>query len=264
MRNIAAYLGVYNDRRNTLLIPGGIDGSDLLNNGLYVALNKVPTDDGSWATAPYEAQYLKLYDVTAPSTTPGVATGPNAYGYVIGSSVTFTWTAAPADGEGVTPTYKIAVTINGNTTYYYNANTTLTISAAVGQILSITVQSVNPNDQSVTGATSAASQIKVLDTNGDEDGDGMSNGNEDQYAGTNPLDPNSILRVSSITRPDATQVSVTWKSVAGKTYQLQTASAPGPSENYSNIGSPQVATGPSTNYSVAGSAPAFYRVRVLP
>jgi glycosidase len=64
VKNIAAYLGTDPTRRDNFLIPGGISGSDLISQGLFVALNRVPLADGDWATAPYEAQYLKLYDVT--------------------------------------------------------------------------------------------------------------------------------------------------------------------------------------------------------
>src|SRR6185369_7931268 len=66
VRNIAAYTAIDGTRRNTWLIPGNTTGSNLLNNGLFVLMKKVPTTDGAWATDPYEAQYLKLYDVTPP------------------------------------------------------------------------------------------------------------------------------------------------------------------------------------------------------
>ena len=36
---------------------------------VFVALNPVPSDD-HLETAPFEAQYVKLYDVTAPATRP--------------------------------------------------------------------------------------------------------------------------------------------------------------------------------------------------
>src|SRR6185369_12495803 len=65
VRNIAAYTGIDPDRRGYWLIPGNVFGSNLLNNGLFVLLKKVPTSDSAWGTDPFEAQYLKLYDVTA-------------------------------------------------------------------------------------------------------------------------------------------------------------------------------------------------------
>jgi len=67
--NIAAYTAQDPNRRRAFLFrgngPGGsIRGSDLLAKGLLVLMNKVPITDGAWATHPYEAQYLKLHDVT--------------------------------------------------------------------------------------------------------------------------------------------------------------------------------------------------------
>ena len=44
--------------------------------------------DANWATAPFEAQYLKLYDVTAPTGTPGPGNPPNVYAYVVGNTAT--------------------------------------------------------------------------------------------------------------------------------------------------------------------------------
>jgi hypothetical protein len=67
--NIAAY-GAQDPKRPTAMLfqgsgPGGsIRGSELLSNGLFVSMRKVPASDGAWTTAPYEAQYLKLHDVT--------------------------------------------------------------------------------------------------------------------------------------------------------------------------------------------------------
>jgi hypothetical protein len=42
---------------------GSVRGSELLANGISVQMNKVPTSDGAWRTAPYEAQYLKLREM---------------------------------------------------------------------------------------------------------------------------------------------------------------------------------------------------------
>ena len=138
-------------------------------------MKKVPTTDGAWATAPFEAQYLKLYDVTAPSTTAGIPTPPNAYFYTIGTSTTISWNAAPADSEGIVPCYKVNVTINGNTTSFVTCSTSATINGLMGQTASVTIQTVNPSDNTVTGPSSTPATIKFLDPNADEDGDGMLN-----------------------------------------------------------------------------------------
>jgi glycosidase len=64
VKNIAAYTGSDPHRRDATLWLGNRDGSDLLANGIFVALWAVPSDDAGWARAPFEAQYLKLLDVT--------------------------------------------------------------------------------------------------------------------------------------------------------------------------------------------------------
>ena len=54
-----------------------VEPRNLLSGGVVVFLNKVPVTDSGWTNAPYEAQYLKLYDVT-PTTVTIAATMPNA------------------------------------------------------------------------------------------------------------------------------------------------------------------------------------------
>ena len=68
VRNIAAYTAIDPNRRNYWLWGSGIAGSNVLANGVFVSLNPVPTSNAGWTTAPFEAQYLKLYDVTPPAT----------------------------------------------------------------------------------------------------------------------------------------------------------------------------------------------------
>jgi hypothetical protein len=259
VRNIAAYTGVDANRRSYFL--NRKTGDQLLDNGLFVGMKKVPTSDGTWATAPFEAQYLKLYDVTAPTGTPGSANPPNSYGYVVGNTATLSWTAAPPDSEGIVPAYKVSVTINGNTTVYYTTSTSLTFAVTPGQTITVTVQAVNPSDNTVGGGTSAQSTIKIIDGAADDDGDGMSNASEDA-AGTNPFSSVSILRITNIAYLPPNSVSVSWNSVTGKTYQVETATVPnGP---YGSIGSPITANGPSTTQVVNAPLPAFYRVSVVP
>ena len=59
------------------------------------------------------------------------------------------------------------------------------------------------------------------DDNDDNDGDGMSNDAE-ALAGTDPEDPNSLLKINSVVR-DADAMSITWTSVSGKVYRLEYA-----------------------------------------
>jgi hypothetical protein len=62
VRNIAA---VTDQRRGVCLWGSGRSGADLLQNGIFVSLNSVPTGDAGWDNAPFEAQYLKLIDVSS-------------------------------------------------------------------------------------------------------------------------------------------------------------------------------------------------------
>jgi glycosidase len=61
VQNLAAFA---NAQSTTGLWPAPRNGSDLLANGIGVQLNAVPSDVAGWAQKPYEAQYLKLVDVT--------------------------------------------------------------------------------------------------------------------------------------------------------------------------------------------------------
>src|SRR5262249_9663056 len=79
------------------------------------------------------------------------------------------------------------------------------------------------NNAGIEGSFSPNSSGTILlDPNGDNDGDGMNNANED-IAGTNPLDANSLLRILSLANGNL----LTWSSVSGKTYRvLATANLP--------------------------------------
>jgi hypothetical protein len=266
VKNIAAYTGIDGTRRDVWQWNVARTGSDILSAGIYVAMNKVPTVSGTWAVAPYEAQYLKLYDVTAPTATPSQPAGPNPYPYETGTSATFSWNAVAADSEGVVPGYKVNVVTNGGTTSFITTGTTYTVSGTYGSNVSITVQAVNPGDTTSAGPASISSgSIKLLNPAADEDGDGMANATE-KAAGTNPLNNASIFAVKSITRSGNT-VTVTWSSVAGKNYVLQSRAAL-TSGTWGDIGGSTTAgTGGDVSYpdTVSSGDPAkYYRVRIAP
>ncbi len=254
VRNIAAYTGADPNRRNAWLWNGsnGFSGNTILQNGVFVSLNPVPTTDAGWATNPFEAQYLKVYDISAPNTP---APGPqitNSYAYALGNSVTFTWSADP----NVNPSYTVTVTVNGGTPFtVMTTGTSYTYTGNFGDSVTITVSATN-QDSSASSGTSSGATVRLLDPNADNDHDGMTNAAEDT-AGTNPLDPNSVFRVTSVT-----STSVTWSSVSGKRYQLETASTPG--GIYSPVGSPVVAGGNSTSQSISVTPPVYFHVRIVP
>ena len=64
VKNLAAYTGIDSQRRDVWQWATPRSGKDLLTNGVYVHLNRVPVDAAAWKNAPWEPLYLKLYDVT--------------------------------------------------------------------------------------------------------------------------------------------------------------------------------------------------------
>jgi len=275
-KNIAAYTAINGNRRNIWQWrtnqadessgPAPRSGSDVINNGIFVGMNRVPLADGTWATAPYEAQYLKLYDVTAPTVTPSQPAGPNVFAYEIGSNVQFAWNAVAADSEGVTPTYRVNISINGGApTVIYTSGTHYTVNAAEGQNVAVTVQAVNPSDNTQVGSASTSSgAINLLSSAADQDGDGMANGSE-KTAGTNPLDRASIFRCTDASSSAAGQFTVTWSSVPGKSYQVETLGEL--TNTWGDIGPVHVAGGGEFTKSYtdtnASGTKKFYRVKVL-
>ncbi len=265
VRNIAAYLGTDPNRRNSFLIPGGISGGDLLSQGLYVAMNRVPISDGAWATAPYEAQYLKLYDVTPPPVPGTPAPGPALFGTVIGNQVTFTWTAA-SDSEGGVAGFHLQIGTTAGGLDLFNSQVTATsqsVTVPFGTTLYARVQQIN--NAGIAGPSSSASAaVLTLDPAADTDGDGQPNDSE-QGAGTDPRSSASVLRATAAS-VSGNDVNLTVSTVSGKKYQLETSTSLY-SLSWNNIGPTVTATGPSTVFTATGGAgdpKRFYRVRVVP
>src|SRR5262249_15906992 len=122
VRNISAYTGSDPNRRNTWLWNwnNGFSGSTVLSGGVFLSLNPVPATTGGWATAPFETQYLKLYDISAPNTPAPSPQVTNVYSYTLGNSITFSWSADP----NVNPSYMVTVTVNGGTPFTVNTTAT--------------------------------------------------------------------------------------------------------------------------------------------
>lgn len=262
-RNIAAYLGPNNEypnRRDTLLWGAtGYTRSDLVNNGLFVSLNPVPATDAGWGFAPFEAQYLKIYDVT-PLSQPSAA--PAVSSYALDGSVTFTWNPV-TDSEGLTPRYRLTVTRSDSVVQTFETiATSYTVSGLPnGVTATAAVIALNPNDTSVASAPSSASnQTLSLTSTGDNDGDGVSNAAE-ITAGTNPLDSTSVFKIVSITSGAGGAITITWNAVSGKTYTVE-ASSNLVSGNWTPIAT-NLTTGNYTD-SNPGAGNKFYRVKVGP
>ncbi|MGH8046481.1 MAG: alpha-amylase family glycosyl hydrolase [Chthoniobacterales bacterium] len=261
VKNIAAYLGADGNRRSYWLWNGstGYTGAQLKNNGVAIFLKKVPTTNGAWATAPYEAQYLKVYDVTplpAPSSPPTVSP------YALDGSAPFTWNAV-VDPEGLTSIYRVTVTrSDGPVTSFETSTTNYTVTGIPsGATATATVVTLNPNNTTIASSPTASSpQTFSLTSTGDNDGDGMSNAAE-ITAGTSPLDPTSLFKITSIAPAPGGGMTITWDAVPGKTYTVE-ASTNLSANNWTTLAT-GLTTGTYTDHNPDPGSE-FYRVRTGP
>lgn len=162
VKNLAAYAQFDPNRPEDWLWnggSGGVAGSNLLANGVAVSLNAVPTTSTGWTNAPFEALYLKLYDVTPPAALPApIATNS----YVIGTNVVFSWPAAVDNIGGVSGYYVTVGTSPGASDVFagFVAGTSLTVSGNYGADLYAEVAAVN--NAGVQGVFSASSSGVAL------------------------------------------------------------------------------------------------------
>ena len=232
VKNIAAYPGADSSRRSYWLWDaGGIVGSNLLANGLPVSLNSVPANSTGWTNAPYEAQYLKLYDVTPPAT---LAAPTTTSSYVIGNTVAFNWLPLN-DPEGGVSGYQVIVGTSPGASNVFNGivqGTTLTVTNVYGATLYAQVSAIN--NAGIQGAVSASSAKVTL------------------------VDPNWIpilsMQGSSV---------LSWTSISGLTYQIWSTSDLG--TPFTTLGGVIAAFGPTTQSTNNFADPLrFYRVQVFP
>ena len=236
VKNIAAYTASDPNRRNYWLWgANGITGDNLLNNGVYVSLNPVPSTDTAWATAPFEAQYLKLYDVTPPAS-PAAPSTPRSYALI--TNVTFSWPAVVDPDGGISGYHVMIGTLLGGSNIF-NAivsGTNVTVTSSYGATLYARVCALN--NAGIEGSASTSS------------------------AGTILLDPNTVRPLLSLTLTNGTVLH--WSSFSGGVYNvLATMDL---KTNFAPIASSLTATGAAAKYSdsTATNSPRFYRVNLLP
>jgi len=231
-KNIAAYLGADPGRRGYWLWgANGIAGSNLLSGGVPVSLNAVPTNSVGWSNAPFEAQYLKLCDVTPPA---ALAAPTTAGPYVIGNAVMFNWLPL-IDPQGGVSGYQVMLGTAPGASDVFNGivpDATLTVTNVYGATLYAEVSAIN--NAGISGPASAASAGVVL------------------------VDPNWIPVLSM---QDSSVLS--WTSVSGKNYQVWSTTDLG--IPFTNIGGVITATGSTTQSTNTFPDPVrFYRVQVFP
>jgi glycosidase len=265
-RNLAAYTARDANRDDVWLWGAGITGANLKSGGFFVSLNKVPDSQAAWSAAPFEGQYLKLYDVTPPP-----SPAPLANYYEIGSSGTFTWVSNAGPDDNVTSWLvevfdgdgdPVAAATVAAAQYTFNGTPGETYRARITAISVAGIASSAPG-QSDAGAPnpgSTTTAVQLLSAAGDQDGDGESNADE-QAAGTNPLSAASVFRVTGVLR-NGGSVEVSFSSVAGLTYQLETSTTL-LDGSWSDTGVPLEAVGASSMISApVDGGRRFYRVRV--
>ncbi|HUA67833.1 MAG TPA: hypothetical protein VMA13_04730, partial [Candidatus Saccharimonadales bacterium] len=234
VKNIAAYERIDPNRRNDWLWgTNGITGSAFLTNGVFVSLNSVPTTASGWTNAPFEAQYLKLYDVTPP---PALAAPTTTSNYVIGNSVTFSWLPLN-DPDGGVSGYQVVVGTSPGASDVYDGivqGTALTVTSVFGATLYAQVSAIN--NAGIQGPFSPNSTGVLL------------------------LDPNSIPSIVSLTSGNL----LTWSSVSNRIYQVMAAT--NLAAGFIPISGVITATGPATLYLDIGATNSqkFYRVEMFP
>lgn len=222
VRNIAAYDGIDPGRRGQWLWGAdGRSGAELLENGIYVGLNAVPVTRAGWTNAPYEAQYLRLYDITAPAP-PAAPIAPAAY--VIGSNVGFSWSmdSFGADDNIADFVFTAGTAPGGSELFDGSVGASSNVSFGVNPGDSVYAGLAAVSAAGVTGAVgSVAGPVHALPPDGDFDGDGLLNADED-YAGSNPLDEHSRFGIMQIREPHKGQdgYSIQIGTATGRCYRI--------------------------------------------
>ena len=137
----------------------------------------------------------------------------------------------------------------------------------------VRVDSETDSDLSVAGSWTVGvdkgtpGSVSAIDppVTDDSDGDGMSNEAE-VLAGTDPNNPNDVLRVTALMRAPG-GVDLSWASVVGKTYAIEYSELL-KSDGWESVGE-AVAEGAVTTYEDVEASrtqigEGYYRVRVLP
>ncbi len=226
VKNIAAYEGRNGEhvgRRDIWLWPSNVSRGDLLTNGAFVSMNPVPAADATWTTAPYEAQFLKVYDVTPP---PAPATAPvttNGNGWSGSGTLHLTVNTSNYGTHDNVTSYQVVIRNAADQVVYTGTWTGKDqISWQVdpglyGQTVNVVVTPVSAAGIAAAAAAPESADILLLDPTQDEDGDGMTNGDEEE-AGTDATLGSDVLEIETFTL--STDRRITIPTETNRRYRL--------------------------------------------
>lgn len=233
VRNIAAYIGENNQfgwRRNAWLWgQNGRSRQDIVENGVFVSLNPVPVNnDPAWLDenllAPYEAQFLKVYDVTPPPSA-GIPATANQLSYTATGELMMTWdTSAFGPHDNVVENEVVITDADENILFSGPLSGTNGFAWTVppehfGKSVTVTVRPVSIAGIPAASASDSSTTVVLLDPEGDEDNNGVSNFAE-YIAGTNPFVASSVFRAENIAITGGNP-NVSFTGVAGRRYRLE-------------------------------------------
>lgn len=203
----------------------------MIDNGVFVSLNPVPSiNNDPWTgandtpLAPYEAQFLKVYDVTPP---PGAASAPATQDnltYSATGELVMTWDTDFGPHDNVAAN-EVVIRDDENNVIFEgvlegaNAFVWEVPSEHYGKTVTVQVTPVSVAGISAETASSVSSTVVLLDPDGDEDNNGVSNFAE-YIAGTDPFDAESVLRAENIAVTGSVS-AVSLQGVAGRRYRLE-------------------------------------------
>ena len=230
VKNIAAYTGFDATARTRWIWASARTGADVLSSGIYVGMNAVPASDGAWTNTPFEAQYLKLYDVTPPPAPGGPTAGLH---FAVTNAAVFSWAASSGPDDHITA-YLVSVgTSSGGVQVANQINVGTNLSYAFSgtygttnyaTVWAVSVAGVTSVVAGASGSTPVAgspnSPVVLLRPNDDSDGDGLSNADE-AIAGTDPLNAGSTFRIITAgTSFGSVPRTITANTQPGKRYRI--------------------------------------------
>ena len=245
-----------------------VDGGDLDGSGTSITIG-----DGHDATATLSGSGHGLYSAMYVGITPGF-TGRYQQA---GGIMTITTQLIVGDCSSGAPG---VVALSAGTLYVTNAdhtavldvrNGTFTLNAGATLVVDNLIVANTCGHFVNNGGVLTQNNPPTLDPDMDADGDGQSNAAE-AAAGTDPLAPASVFKLTSIARANSTDIRVDWTTMGGHSYVVQvcTNATGGVSSNLVDC-SPVINVGGSgegtTSYTHVGGAAhrgGYYRVRLGP